>query len=181
MSVHIQHPNSSRLMMRSGDIHTGRTPPRTTLTVGITSFDLVGWHKWVLWSYVRLLHKPQRAETERESDREGGGGIAAPLQRGFALHQILLPLHMHAHPCHNNIWAFSCNMCFLRNNETHPFIYIQDTQTHTQVPHPHASAVHQLRLFVIVQASTHLFPLETNSRQWHIHQAFISVINKMYW
>lgn len=37
------------------------------LFVSVASFDLVGWYKWELWSYVRLLHKPLCREREQDS------------------------------------------------------------------------------------------------------------------
>lgn len=126
---------SSRLMMRSADtdIHTHtHAAARTILTVSIPSFDVVGWCKWGLWSYVRLLHKARRVESWIKRE-------------GELLHHYKGDSHCTKSSSYftwmnHNTWAFSSNMSLPWNTETISFRYSGYAEKPAQLPQPHASA-----------------------------------------
>lgn len=161
MSVHIQPPCSSRLMMRSAGTraYTRAPPARAILTVSITGFDLVGWYKWVLWSYVRLLHKPQRAEMESES-WIGREGVCCTITKGIRTAPNPPPTTHACAPHTTTTYRLSLATCVFLETMGPPLwsTFGIHTHTHTQVPHPHASAVHQPPVFVIIFAVCHCLP-----------------------
>lgn len=127
MTVCIQHPSSNRLMVRSAN--TGMpAQARTILAVSVTSSDLAGWYKWVLWSYVRLLHKPHCAETVRQRCIEREGGLLHHYKEDSHCTKFSSPCTcMHSH---TTTTALQSNMCLPQNNWVLPVITgLRHTQT----------------------------------------------------
>lgn len=136
----------------------------------------------MLWSYVRLLHKPQCAGTERGRTGWGGRGVCCTITKRIRTAPNPPPITHAYRPTHhnNNMFDFWSNMCCPQDNRTLPSVNIM-THIHihkhtqisdsyplcekalflscTQVPQPHAlslSAIEQP-----VPDSTCLFPQET--------------------
>lgn len=127
MTVCIQHLSSNRLMVRSAT--TGMPAQACTiLAVSVTSFDLAGWYKWVLWSYVRLLHKPHCAETVRQRCIEREGGLLHHYKEDSHCTKFSSPCTcMHSHTT-TTTWKL-CRITCVFLKTTGCYLSLQDSQT----------------------------------------------------
>lgn len=102
----------------------------------------MGWYNWVLWSYVRLLHKPQCAGTGRERAGWGGRGVCCTITKRIRTAPNPPPITHAYRPTHhnnnnnNNMFDFWSNMCRPQDSGTLPSVNIMKhtyTRTHTHL------------------------------------------------